>query len=145
MSSSTGAGPTRGSVPIFRLGAPMIAFFLVQNLASLASLAFVGRLGTATLAGLGAGGAILGVVLALLYGFDTAVQTLVSRATGAGETGRVGQVLAQALVLSVPLGVGLALALWGLGPGLVASMLSDPVAVSAGAAYLQAWAPSLAL
>ncbi len=136
---------TGGNAPVLRLGAPMIAFFLIQNFASLAGLAFLGRLGTATLAGFGAGGAILGVVLALLYGFDTAVQTLVSRATGAGERGRVGQVLAEALATSVPLGVCLSLALWRFGPGLVAGMLGDRAAVAAGATYLQAWSPSLAL
>ena len=133
------------AAPVVRLGAPMIAFFLLQNLASLACLAFLGRLGTATLAGFGAAGAILGVVLALLYGFDTAVQALVSRATGAGDRGGIGQVLGDALAVSVPLGAGLTLALWGLGPRLVAGMLSDRVAAAAGGAYLQAWAPSLAL
>ena len=145
MSRSAWRGLTHAAAPIFRLGAPMIAFFLVQNLASLACLAFLGRLGAATLAGFGAAGAILGVVLALLYGFDTAVQTLVSRATGAGERRLVGRVLGEALVVSVPLGVGLSVALWALGPGLVASMLSDRSAAAVGEAYLQAWAPSLAL
>ncbi|MEJ0064503.1 MAG: MATE family efflux transporter [Caulobacteraceae bacterium] len=145
MSQSTWARLARGVAPIFRLGAPMIAFFLLQNLASLACLAFLGRLGTATLAGFGAAGAILGVVLALLYGFDTAVQALVSRATGAGDRSRIGQVLGEAWAVSAPLGVGLCLALWGLGPRLVAGMLSDPSAAAAGGSYLQAWAPSLAL
>lgn len=145
MAIATQGRLTGGTAPVLRLGAPMIAFFLIQNLASLACLAFLGRLGTATLAGYGAGGAIMGVVLALLYGFDTAVQTLVSRATGAGDKGRVGQALADALATSVPLGVGLALALWRFGPGLVAGMLSDHAAITAGATYLQAWAPSLAL
>ncbi|MGH6971373.1 MAG: MATE family efflux transporter, partial [Caulobacteraceae bacterium] len=63
----------------------MAAFFLVQNFASLACLAIVGRLGDAALAGLGIGGVLCGAATALLYGFDTAVQALVSRATGAGR------------------------------------------------------------
>lgn len=145
MAISNIARLTGGTAPVLRLGAPMIAFFLIQNLSSLACLAVLGRLGTATLAGFGAGGAILGVMLALLYGFDTAVQTLVSRATGAGEKGRIGQVLADALALSAPLGVILTAALWRFGPGLVAGMLSDPAAAAVGGSYLQAWAPTLAL
>ncbi|HZZ87675.1 MAG TPA: MATE family efflux transporter [Caulobacteraceae bacterium] len=133
------------SAPVLRLGAPMVAYYLVQNLASLACLALLGRLGTATLAGFGAAGAILGVVLALLYGFDTAVQTLVSRATGAGDRDRIGQVLAEALATSIPLGLVLTCGLWWLGPPLVAGMLIDDSAANAGGAYLQAWAPTLAL
>ena len=133
------------AAPILRLGAPLIAFFLVQNLANLFCLAFLGGLGTATLAGVGAASAIYGVVLALLFGFDTGVQALVSRATGAGDKARLGGILAEALAASIPLGVGLSLALWSIGPKLVAGMLSDPAAAAAGAAYLRAGAPSIAL
>jgi MATE family multidrug resistance protein len=135
----------REAAPILRLGAPLIAFFLVQNLASLFCLAFLGRLGTATLAGVGAASAIYGVVLALLFGFDTGVQALVSRATGAGEKVGLGGIVAEALSVSVPLGAGLSLALWSIGPKLLGGMLSDPAAAAAGAAYLRAGAPSIAL
>jgi MATE family multidrug resistance protein len=135
----------REAAPILRLGAPLIAFFLVQNLGNLFCLAFLGRLGTATLAGVGAASAIYGVVLALLFGFDTGVQALVSRATGAGEKLQLGRILAEALSVAVPLGVVLSLVLWWLGPRLLGVMLSDPVAATAGAAYLRAGAPSIAL
>ena len=145
MSGSIGRRLAREAAPILRLGAPLIAFFLAQNLANLFCLAFLGRLGTATLAGVGAASAIYGVVLALLFGFDTGVQALVSRATGAGDKARLGGILAEALAASVPLGVGLSLALWSIGPKLLAGMLSDPAAVVAGAAYLRAGAPSIAL
>jgi MATE family multidrug resistance protein len=145
MTASKGRQLAAEAAPILRLGAPMIAFFLVQNLANLVCLAFLGRLGTATLAGVGASSAIYGVVLALLFGFDTGVQALASRATGAGDKARVGQILAEAQAASVPLGLGLSLALWQLGPGLLAGMLHDPAAVAAGASYLRAGAPSLAL
>jgi putative MATE family efflux protein len=138
-------GAMRGFAPIMRLGAPLIAFFLVQSVVNLFCLAFIGRLGTATLAGVGGASAIYGVVLALLFGFDTGVQALVSRATGAGEAARLGGILGEALALAVPLGLGLSLALWSIGPSLLAGILSDPVAVSAGAAYLRAGAPTIVL
>ena len=79
---------------MFRLGTPLIAFFLVQNAVNLASLAMLGRLGNAALAGVGAASAVYGVVLALLFGFDTGVQAIVSRITGAGRENRLGEVLA---------------------------------------------------
>ena len=122
---------------VVRLGAPLIAFFLIQNLASLACLAFVGRLGDASLAGFGASSAIYGVVLALMFGFDTGVQALVSRATGAGEKARAGELLIDALAVSAPLGALLGVALWCFGPTLVAGMLHDPAAAAAGAANLR--------
>lgn len=130
---------------VARLGAPLIAFFLVQTIANLFCLAFLGHLGTATLAGVGAGSAIYGVVLALLFGVDTSVQALVSRAVGAGDERQAGQILIEALTTAIPLGVGLSLALWGFGPSLLAGMLSDPAAAAAGAANLRALAPSIAL
>ena len=145
MSGSIGRRLAGEAAPILRLGAPLIAFFLAQNVANLFCLAFLGRLGTATLAGVGAASAIYGVVLALLFGFDTGVQALVSRATGAGEKARLGGILADALVVAVPLGAGLSLALWSVGPGLLAGMLHDPAAAAAGGAYLRAGAPSIAL
>ncbi len=145
MTGLTGRQLAGGAGPIARLGAPLIAFFLAQNLANLFCLAFLGHLGTATLAGVGAASAIYGVVLALLFGFDTGVQALVSRATGAGEKVRLGGILAEALSVALPLGIGLSFALWSIGPKLLGGMLSDPIAAAAGAAYLRAGAPSIAL
>ncbi|MGH6957584.1 MAG: MATE family efflux transporter, partial [Caulobacteraceae bacterium] len=108
--------------PILALAAPLAAFFLVQNFASLACLAIVGRLGDAALAGLGIGGVLCGAATALLYGFDTAVQALVSRATGAGREAGAAEAATNALALSIPMAAALALALWAFGPALVGAM-----------------------
>jgi putative MATE family efflux protein len=134
-----------GTAAIMRLGAPLIAFFLIQNLANLAALAFVGRLGDAVLAGVGVASVIYGVVLALMSGFDTGVQALVSRATGAGDKARAGEILIDALAASAPLGALICAAVWLWGPAVLAGMLHDPAAVAAGAANLRWIAPSLAL
>ena len=128
---------------IFRLGAPLIAFFFIQNLVNLATLAVLGRLGDAALAGVGAAGAIYGVVLALLFGFDTGVQAIVSRTTGAGREGWLGEVLADAIAASAVAGALIAVAFWTLGPGVLAAMLPDKAAVAAGSANMMASAPSL--
>lgn len=130
---------------ILALAAPLGAFFLIQSFVSLACLAMLGRLGNAVLAGVGAAGAIYGAALALLFGFDTAVQALVSRATGAGEARRPGEVLMDAWAASVPLGVALGAALWTFGPALLAAIAPDRAAAEAGSAYLRGGAPSLAL
>ena len=80
--------------PVFRLAGPMTAFFFIQSAVSLASLAMLGSIGDAALAGVGAASAIFGVILALLFGIDAAVQATVSRTVGAGRQARLGQVLA---------------------------------------------------
>jgi putative MATE family efflux protein len=133
----------RRYAPILRLGAPLIAFFLVQQLASLIGVAFYGHLGDAVLAGVGAAGAILGVVGALLFGFDTGAQALISRAVGAGSRSRPGEVLADTLAVAIPLGALLAVGLWAFGPAVLATMIHDKAALAAGSAFLRAAAPQL--
>jgi putative MATE family efflux protein len=128
---------------IVRLAAPLTAFFLIQSATSLASLAMIGRLGDVALAGVGAASAVYGVVLALLFGVDAAVQPLVSRATGAGENQRQGQALTDALALAVPAAVVLAVGLWLAAPAIMAIMLPDGRAAQTGAAFIRAAAPSL--
>ena len=128
---------------ISRLGAPMIGFFLVQNATSLVCLSIVGRLGDGGLAGIGAAGAFYGVIMALLYGIDTGVQAISSRATGAGEGDRLGEILTAAIAGAAVLGALLAGLVWAFGPGIVALMLSDSQAAVAGSRYIAAYAPSL--
>jgi MATE family multidrug resistance protein len=128
---------------ISRLGAPLIGFFFIQNAASLASLAIVGRLGDAALAGVGGANAVFAVVLALLFGFDTGVQAISSRATGAGAGDRLGAVLTDGVAGSAMLGAVLAAATWWFGPRIMALILSDPTAVAAGSAFIQGLAASL--
>lgn len=129
--------------PILRLAAPLTAFFAIQSATSLASLAMLGRLGNSTLAGVGAGGAIYGVVLALLFGVDAAVQATIARRVGAGRGDLLGQVLADALALAAPLGLALAALAWFAAPALVSAILPEARSAAIGATYLRAAAPSL--
>jgi putative MATE family efflux protein len=129
--------------PILRLSTPLIALFLVQTLANLAALAFLGHLGNAVLAGVGAANVLYGVVLALLNGFDTGVQALIARATGAGSKTRPGEALADAWAAAIPLGLLLAVGFWLFVPAALAAMLPDKTAVAAGAAMARAMAPSM--
>jgi len=137
------AGGLSPFAAIARLAAPLTAFFAIQSATSLASLTMVGRLGDSTLAGVGTASAIYGVVLALLFGADAALQATVSRRVGAGQGELAGQALAEALALAAPVGLLLAAACWFGAPRLLAAMLPDPGAARAGAAFLRGAAPSL--
>lgn len=148
---AAGAPPTAAGLPrlaeqartIARLGAPLIAFNLVFNAVDLAVLAMLGRLGNTALAGVGAAGAVYGVVLALLFGVDAGVQAIASRTTGAGRQNRLGEVLADAMAVAVPLAALLAALLWFVGPAAVTAIAPGPAAALAGSAWLRAAAPSL--
>jgi multidrug resistance protein, MATE family len=129
---------------IVRLATPLTAFFAIQSATSLASVAVMGRLGNAALAGFGAASAVFGVVLALLFGADAAVQASISRRTGAGRDDLFGQVLADALALTIPMGLALAAASWIAAPAVLGAMLPDRSAAAAGVAFVRASAPSLA-
>ncbi len=123
--------------------APLIVFFLVQNAVGLVSLSLVGGLGTAALAGIGIAGAVYGTLLALLFGFDTGLQAVVSRATGAGAAPRAGQALGDTLAVSGPVGAVLALVTYRCGPDVVHLLAPDPAVAAAGIAYLRGEAPSV--
>ncbi len=133
----------RGYAPaVLRLAAPMSVFFLIQSGVNLASLAILGRLGDAALAGVGAAATLFAILVALLFGVDAATQAVVSRLTGAGRSAELAGVLADAWVLSLGLGLGLGLTAWFAGPALVAALLSGPAA-AIGGAWIEAAAPAL--
>ncbi|HEY1879543.1 MAG TPA: MATE family efflux transporter [Caulobacteraceae bacterium] len=130
---------------IGRLAAPLTAFFAMQSATNLACTAFLGRLGVATLAGVGAASTIYGVVIALMFGADAAVQAIVSRRSGAGRKDLLGQVLTDALAITLPLGAAVAMGLWLAAPTLVPALVSDRAAAAIGIAWLRAAAPSVLL
>src|SRR6185312_968016 len=130
---------------IFGLGAPLIAFFLIQNVAGLVCLSFIGGLGNTGLVGYGAANAIFSTLLALMFGFDTGVQAIVARATGGGHAGRIGEILTDAWAATIPLGLVIAAVAWLSAPAVLGGMLPDHAAAAAGVANLRAAAPALVL
>ncbi|HEX4097130.1 MAG TPA: MATE family efflux transporter, partial [Caulobacteraceae bacterium] len=105
--------------PILVLGAPLIGFCLIQNIVSIATVAMLGGLGDAAIAGVGAGSVVYTAVCALLWGVDTGVQAVIARTTGAGHRERIAGVLASAYLGAIPLAVAVAGATWAFGPRLV--------------------------
>ncbi|HEY1427811.1 MAG TPA: MATE family efflux transporter [Caulobacteraceae bacterium] len=136
-------GPTLA--PILALAAPLTAWFALQSLVNLAVTGALGGVGDLALAGVGAASTLSGMVLALLFGFDTAVQATIARRNGAGRQGEFGQALVDALTISAPLGFVLSAGLWLAAPTLLAGIAPSAAAAAVGAANLRAAAPSIAL
>lgn len=127
-----------------RLAFPLIAYFFIGNAIGIATLAMVGRLGNAAIAGMGIANVIFGLLLALVFGFDTGVQALASRASGAGARELAGRILTEALVVSTPFGLVLAAICAVYGPRFAAFLTPDTAVVAQATAYLVSVAPSLA-
>ena len=131
--------------PILMLAAPLTAWFALQSVVNLAVTAALGGVGNLALAGVGAASTLSGMVLALLFGFDTAVQATIARRAGAGRRDQFGQALVDGLTISAPLGLVLSIGLWLAAPTLLAGIAPSAAAAAVGAANLRAFAPSIAL
>jgi Na+-driven multidrug efflux pump len=131
--------------PIFRLGAPLVGWSLIPTVVNIATVAMLGRLGNTAIAGVAVAGLIYSGISALLFGADTGVQAIVSRATGAGRPERIPDVLVSAYAGSVPLAAAFAALTWMLGPSLVSLILPDRVAAAVGGAWIRMAAPALVL
>src|SRR5262245_25463576 len=104
---------------ILGLSLPIAFALFIQNVMQLAGIAMVGHLGPAALAGMGLGGALFSMLMAILFGLDTGVQAVVARRAGAGELHLAGRVLNDALALSVVAGLVLAAVAVAAGPAVL--------------------------
>lgn len=109
---------------ILALVVPALGALAADPLLSLVDTAFVGRLGPVELAALGIDVAIFGFAFALFNFLAYATTPLVAAARGAGDFGRAGELVRQALYLAVVIGVISGAALAVLAPTLVS--LFDP-------------------
>jgi putative MATE family efflux protein len=130
---------------ILALAAPLTAWVALQSVVNLAVTAALGGVGNLALAGVGAASTLSGMVLALLFGFDTAVQATIARRAGAGRHDQFGQALIDGLTISAPLGLVISIGLWLAAPTLLAGIAPSAAAAAVGAANLRAFAPSIAL
>jgi Na+-driven multidrug efflux pump len=129
--------------PIFRLGLPLVGFYLIPTAVGVVTVGILGRLGNAAIAGVGVGSAIYTAICALLWGVDTGVQAIVARTTGAGRADRIADVLSAAYACALPLALAVGAAAWLFGPALIALMLPDHPAAAAGGAWIALAAPSI--
>lgn len=99
--------PGQGAVnrQIARLAVPALITLAADPLVSLIDTAFVGRLGTASLAALGINAAIFSVAFIGFNFLAYGTTPLVAKAWGQRDAGRVARTITQALGLAVGLGV----------------------------------------
>jgi putative MATE family efflux protein len=139
---------TRGPIPrhILTLALPIAVGMLVQTLYYLVDLYFVSRLGSVAIAGVGAAGNTMFLLMALTQALSVGTITSVSHAVGADDKPRANLVFNQAILLALVLAVATLLGGYlGLADLYISRIGADAETIAAGASYLRWVIPAMAL
>jgi putative MATE family efflux protein len=138
---------TQGPIPghLVAMAAPIAAGMLAQTLYFLIDLYFVARLGDAALAGVGAAGIALFVVMALTQTLGVGTMALVAQAVGRKDREDADLVFNQALSLALLCTAATLVGGYALAGRYMQVVGADPATMEAGAIYLYWFMPGLAL
>jgi putative MATE family efflux protein len=130
---------TRGSISgnLWSLSWPVIVSSTVMMMGPIIDTIWIGKLGSAQMAGVGVATIVVMLVNSLIMGLFTGLRALVARLVGGGETARANHAAQQGLVIGAVLSLTIAL----LGHFFAESILQlwklDPDVVAYGAAYMR--------
>jgi putative MATE family efflux protein len=116
-----------------------------QTLYFLADLYFVGRLGKEAIAGVGLGGNLMLLVLALTQSLGVGTTSLVAQATGRKDQAYAGLVFNQSVLLSSGVGLLFGAALFALRAAYCQWLAADARTAALGVLYLDWFIPALVL
>ena len=138
---------TQGPIPghLLAMAAPIAAGMLAQTLYFLIDLYFVAQLGDAALAGVGAAGTAMFVVMALTQMLGVGAMSLVSQAVGRKDHDDADLVFNQSLSLAGFCTVGTLRGGYWLARHYMQTVGADAATVGAGTTYLYWFMPGLAL
>ncbi|WP_286238959.1 MATE family efflux transporter [Neptuniibacter halophilus] len=120
---------------IFTLGLPIIAGMLSQSVLNLIDAALVGRLGEASLAGVGIGGYANFVVISLILGLSSAVQALVARRRGEGRAELACHPVYAGVLISFLIALPLSLLFISHSEWIISLMTDDPAVQEIASGY----------
>jgi putative MATE family efflux protein len=138
---------TQGPIPghLVAMAAPIGAGMLAQTLYFLIDLYFVAGLGDAALAGVGAAGTAMFVVMAMTQMLGVGAMALVSQAVGRKDHADADLVFNQSLSLAGFCTLGTVLFGYWLSGAYVGAVGADAATIAAGTTYLHWFLPGLAL
>jgi putative MATE family efflux protein len=138
---------TQGSVTriILEMAGPIAAGMIFQTLYLLVDLYFVAALGDASVAGVGAAGTIMFVVMALTQVLGVGTVALISQSVGRKDRDTANLVFNQSLVLAALSALATLLAGYTVATAYVASITADAAARSEGIVFMRWFLPGLAL
>jgi putative MATE family efflux protein len=129
---------------IFRLALPALGALAAEPLYVLVDTAIVGHLGRPQIAALGLAGAVLGGAFALFNFLAYGTTAVVARAAGAGQHERAARLAAQALWLSLGIGIVLVGVLEGVADPLLGALGAHGRSGDYALTYFRIAAPGLA-
>ena len=127
------------------LALPMIAAAFSTNLMTFVDTLMVGQLGDAALGGVGIGGQLFFLLLAVALGLTAGVQALVARRVGEERLDQTGKVLNAGILLALAAGIFLVAIGYILAPLIFGLINNDPLVIDKGLDYLSMRLPSLLL
>jgi putative MATE family efflux protein len=136
-------GPIRQH--LVRMAVPMAVGMLMQTLYFLVDLYFVGRLGDAALAGVGAAGALTMIVIALTQVLGVGTVALIAQAVGRKDAADANLVFNQSLGMSAFCFVATLVGGYASADAYMQALGADAATADAGWTYLAWYLPGLAL
>ena len=130
---------TQGSVigNLLRLSWPMMISSSLNMLGPTIDMIWVGKLGTAPIAGVGVAGTAVMLVNSAMMGFVVGARAIIARFMGAGDARGANHAARQAFVLSASFGIALAAIGMFFAESILMLMGVEPAVVTQGAAYLR--------
>jgi putative MATE family efflux protein len=138
---------TQGSIVtnILAMAAPMAAGMIFQTLYFLVDLYFVAGLGDAAVAGVGAAGTLMFVIMALTQVLGVGAVALIAQAVGRRDQADANLVFNQSVLFAVACAVATLIGGYALASAYVASIAADAATQAEGVTYLYWFLPGLAL
>lgn len=130
---------------LIAMAVPLAIGMLFQTLYLLVDMYFVAGIGEAAIAGVGAAGTIMFVMMALTQMLGVGTVALVSHAVGRKDQAEANLIFNQSVLLSALCGVLTLATGWLLGGIYVRAMAADAATAAAGTAFLYWYTPGLAL
>src|SRR5690606_20430941 len=130
---------------ILGMATPIAFGMIFQTLYYLVDLYFVAHLGDAAIAGVGAAGNVMFIVLALTQVLGVGTVALISHAVGRIDRPEANLIFNQSLLLSALCGVITLVAGYAFTPLYLESVAADAATVAAGVTYLRWFLPGMAL
>ncbi len=138
---------TQGSIVrnILAMAAPMAAGMIFQTLYFLVDLYFVAGIGDAAVAGVGAAGTLMFVIMALTQVLGVGAVALIAQAVGRRDRADANLVFNQSLLFAAACALATLVGGYTLARGYVGSIAADAATQHAGVTYLYWFLPGLAL
>ncbi|MGD0780812.1 MAG: MATE family efflux transporter [Dehalococcoidales bacterium] len=130
---------TKGSIisNLWTLSWPMTISTTIMMLGPIIDMVWIGKLGSADMAGVGISGIVVSLINSLIMGLFTGLRAMVARFVGAGDKEQANRVAQQAFVI----GAALSLVMAAIGQLFATSIMKlwqlEPDVIAAGATYMR--------